>query len=390
MNPTTSDPFDLHDPSSDGPPLGSLPHVNPAGSADVRHWRRLIEWSGTSAPVALLLASGVALGPQGISLLSADALAALAPAIPVALAALGVLVGLSIGIRSTDEGLVTSAAIDALLTLLIVAVGIGGLALTGSPGLAGSYLIVIAGTGICAASSLTLPTGNPLESRPPAKRLIELGVVLPILLGGLMLAWLHTHSLVGTLVLTVAAAMLVCTVALAAWLLLTVAPSDPAKGVITIAALLLVGGISDALSTSALFVGVVTGLFWRYVGGRPLEAIGRDVLFVQHPLLVLVLLAAGAKASFSGTSLAFAVAYIALRAVGRLAGGGVVTRTRGATLPRDLGLHLLPPGVFGAAFALNAVGVVGADASMLLGIVVAGTIGSELVAFRLAPGRVDA
>jgi hypothetical protein len=59
-------------------------------------------------------------------------------------------------------------------------------------------------------------------------------------------------------------------------------------------------------------------------------------------------------------------------------------------VPRDLGLHLLPPGVFGPAFALNAVGVMGADASMLLGTVVLGTIGSELVAFRLLPRRLDA
>ena len=49
-------------------------------------------------------------------------------------------------------------------------------------------------------------------------------------------------------------------------------------------------------------------------------------------------------------------------------------------------LHLLPPGVFGVAFALNAVGAVGADASMLLAVVVVGTIGSELVAILL-PSR---
>jgi hypothetical protein len=53
--------------------------------------------------------------------------------------------------------------------------------------------------------------------------------------------------------------------------------------------------------------------------------------------------------------------------------------------PRDLGLHLLPPGVFGVWFALNEVSVLGADASMLLAVVVAGTIGSELVAALVPP-----
>ena len=366
------------------------PDATPPGAADVRHWRRLIEWSGTSAPVAVLLASGVALGPHGINLLSVDTLSAVAPAIPVALAALGVLVGLSVGLGRTEKGRVFAAAgVDAVLTLLIVSLGIGGLALAGTP-LTYPYLIVIAGAGICAASSLTLPTGNPLEPRTTATRLVELGVLVPILLGGIMLAWVRTGSPIGTLALIGAASGLTCAVSTAAWLLLTMASSETEKRVLTIAALLLVGGVSDALSTSALLVGVVSGLFWRYVEGRPLETIGRDVLFIQHPLLVVVLLAAGANASFPRASLAFGAAYVVLRVLGRLASGAVATRMSGAAMPSDLGLHLLPPGVFGTAFALNAVGVIGADASMLLGTVVLGTIGSELVAFRLLPRRLDA
>jgi hypothetical protein len=46
--------------------------------------------------------------------------------------------------------------------------------------------------------------------------------------------------------------------------------------------------------------------------------------------------------------------------------------------------------VFGAAFALNAIGVAGADASILLGAVVLGTIVAELVSFGLPPERTDA
>jgi hypothetical protein len=64
----------------------------------------------------------------------------------------------------------------------------------------------------------------------------------------------------------------------------------------------------------------------------------------------------------------------------------VAARIAGANAPRDLGLHLLPPGVFGVALALNAAGVVGGDASMLLAAVVAGTIASELVAVMLPSG----
>jgi hypothetical protein len=78
-----------------------------------------------------------------------------------------------------------------------------------------------------------------------------------------------------------------------------------------------------------------------------------------------------------------------MRVVGQLGGGTVARRVAGVNAPRDLGLHLLPPGVFGVAFALNAVSIVGADASMLLAAVVAGTIGSELVALLLPPRSVS-
>ena len=45
--------------------------------------------------------------------------------------------------------------------------------------------------------------------------------------------------------------------------------------------------------------------------------------------------------------------------------------------------------VFGVGFALNAVSVLGPDASTLLAIVVVGTIGSEVAAVLLSPRSVN-
>ena len=171
-------------------------------------------------------------------------------------------------------------------------------------------------------------------------------------------------------------------VAAAAWLLLSRASSATEERVFALSALLLVGGVAATLPLSAQFGGLVAGVFWRYAGRRPRDTISRDVLFVQHPLLVLVLLVAGARADLSPAALALGAGYVALRVVGQLAGGAVAGRVAGVNAPRDLGLHQLPPGVFGVAFALNAVSVVGADATMLLATVVVGTIGAELVARR--------
>lgn len=386
-----SDPIGLRDQFLDGPvvdALGQAPDPDGRGS---RSWRRLLEWSATSAPVALLLLAGLAFGPRGINLLSADALSLLDPVVPVALAALGVLVGLSVGDRRTDAPRVFAAAcLVAALTMLVVSAGIAMVALATTASVVRAFWTLIVAGGICAASSLTLPTGNPLEPRTAITRVIELGVLLPIVVGGLALAWLRAGSSVGAGALVAQASGVTLALAAAAWLLLTQASSETEERVLAVSALLLVGGVADALSLSALFGGLVAGVFWRYAGRHPRETISRDVLFVQHPLLVLVLLVAGARADLSAASLGLGAVYLALRVVGRLAGGMAARRAAGVNLPRDLGLSLLPPGVFGVAFALNAASVVGADASVLLAAVVAGTIGSEFVALLLPPRRVDA
>jgi hypothetical protein len=242
--------------------------------------------------------------------------------------------------------------------------------------------------GICAATSLTLPSGDSLEPRSAPAGLVELGVLLPIVAGGLLLAWLRAGSSVGATVLVAHACGVILALAAAAWLLLTRAPSQTEARVFAVSALLLVGGAAAALSVSALFAGLVAGLFWRVVARHRRETIVRDVLFVQHPLLVLVLLVSGARAVLSPASFAFGVGYVVLRVAGQLAAGSVAKRLAGVNAYRELGLHLLPPGVFGVGFALNAVGVLGADASMLLAVVVVGTIGSEIVAALMPPRSV--
>jgi hypothetical protein len=380
------DPFGLLDPSFDvraDEPLGQAPGRDGRRS---RSWRWLLVWSASSAPVALLLTAGIAFGPRGVNLLSSATLPLLDPVMPVALAALGVLVGLGVGDRRTDDRRVFGAAcLIAAVTMLVVSAGFAVVTMAAMSSIARPFWTLILTSGICAATSLTLPTGNPLEPRSAVTRIIELGVLLPIVAGGLTLAWLRAGSFPEAAVLIAQACGVTLALAAAAWLLLTGASSETEERVFAVSALLLVGGVADALALSALFGGLVAGVFWRYMGRRPRDTISRDVLFVQQPLLLLVLLVAGARADLSPVSLASGAGYVVLRVVGQLAGGTMARRVAGVNAPRDLGLHLLPPGVFGVAFALNAFSVVGADASMLLGAVVAGTIGSELVALFLPP-----
>jgi len=383
------DRFGLLDPSLDDARDEGRGRPLDPDRRESRRWRRLLDWSATSAPVALLLVVGIAFGPRGINLLSVDALSLLDPVVPVALAALGVLVGLGVGDRRTDDRRVFGAAcLVAAVTMLVVSAGFAVATLAAMSSIARPFWTLILTGGICAATSLTLPAGNPLEPRTAASRVIELGVLLPIVAGGLMLAWLRAGSSAGAALLVAQACGVTLALAAAGWLLLTRASSETEERVFAVSALLLVGGVADALSLSALFGGLVAGVFWRYAGRHPRDTISRDVLFVQHPLLVLVLLVAGARADLSPASLGLGVVYLALRVVGQLAGGIVARRAAGVNVPRDLGLYLLPPGVFGVAFALNAASVVGADAAVLLAAVVVGTIGSEFVALLLPLRRV--
>ena len=382
----TADPLGVLEASLDVPGDEGLGPLRSTDRGRSRRWRGLLVWSATSAPVAVLLTAGIAFGPLGINLLSSATLTLLDPVVPVALAAFGVLVGLSVSDRRTDDARTLGAAcLAAAVTVLVVSAGFGVVGLTAMLSITRPFWILILTGGICAATALTLPSDDSLEPRSAATHVIELGVLLPIVAGGLVLAWLRAGSFVGVGVLVAHACGVTMALATAAWLLLTRASSETEERVFAVSALLLVGGVAAVLSLSALFGGLAAGLLWRYAGRHPRETIRRDVLFVQHPLLVLVLLVAGARADLSFSTLALGVGYVVLRVAGQLAAGTVASRVVGVNGLRDLGLHLLPPGVFGVGLALNAMSLVGTEASMLLAAVVVGTIGSELVAVLLPP-----
>ena len=337
-------------------------------------------WSASSAPVASLLLLGIALGPHGISLLSPGVISLLDPGIPVALAALGALVGLSLEVDGgRGRRLLAAAVLESAVTALLLAVAF---ALAAPPVLAQAVVppwMLAAALGICAASSLAVP-GTTAEGPGTAHaRVLELDVLLPIAAGGLCLGMLHAGATTAAFAVVGQAIIIAVLLAAAAWLLLARAASDTEQRVFAFAAMLLIGGVADYLSLSALLSGLAAGICWRLAGGAARESLLRDLLYTQHSLLVLVLVVAGAQTDFSLSSSALAVAYVLVRTGGKLLGGALALRlARTEHLPH-LGLYLVSPGVFGVALALNIVRSAGADANALLSIVVLGTIGSEVV-----------
>lgn len=366
--------------------FGDLPE--PQAPSPLAARRRLLGWSASSLPVAPLLVAGMILGPEGLAVLSSSALAAVDPAIPVALAALGILIGLETGAARVDgHPGIGVGAIHALSTTAIVAGGLFGV-MTLDPAAASAPWLFAILCGVCAASSLTLPGRSLPEPRRQTDALVEAEVAVAIVAGAAVLAYARRQSAAGAAVLLAQIVGVVAVLAAAGWLLTRRTSSTTERRVFVMAALLLVGGAADFLASSPLFGGLCAGLLWQRLGGNSRAVLHAETLYVQHPLVVLVLLVAGARAQLTPTVLSLTVVYLGLRTVARHVGGTAMQRLQPASTPA-LRLELLAPGVFGVAFALNAARAVAPDAGggpSVLSVVVLGTLLSDVVA-RLVASR---
>lgn len=368
-------------------PLDSqLPPVRaarrPRGSWWLRN-RLALGLSATPVP-GVLLVIGLVLGPDGLNLISRSVLSALDPAVSAALAALGLLVGLDLDLRRRRERLLLGAAsLEAGLTIVLVGGGVF-LTLARSPVDGVSPWLLAAILGVCAAASSTSPMASPLVLGSSSSRVADLDDVLPILAGGALLGLVRAPSATGTVWLTVASVGLAAAIACAGWLLLARASSASEHYVYTAGLVLLLGGLAEFLGLSALFFGLVGGLFLSTVGGGARERMAEGVRHVQHPLLVLLLLVAGARVVFKPVVFPLVLVYIALRLAGKI-GGGAFLRRVWVALPEQFWRTLISPGVVAAAFALN-VGQAGADPSgVILAAAVAGAIFTEIVALFASP-----
>jgi hypothetical protein len=346
----------------------------------LRH-RLALGLAPTLSPGLILIPLGLVLGPQGLELLSTTTLTYLDPVISVAIAALGVFVGLGLDLRRRHEGrLLGAASLEAGVTVFLV--GAGVLAADAIWFRTGSAVWVIAlAVGLCASASATA-IGPAHEPATLVMRIGDLDDVLPIIAGGLALAWMRESSAVATVSLAAAFLAISLAFALAGWLLVRQTDSEREQHVFVAGTLLLLGGAAAELSQSALAAGLVAGSLWNLLGGPARDRIDRDMRYFQHPLLVLLVIVAGARLVVSFEALALALIYVTCRTAGKFAGGSLVGRILAGNPLKDLGLSLVAPGVAGIAFALNVLLAERAsDRSVtILAIVTLGSVASELLA----------
>ena len=344
------------------------------------------------APATLILPAGFLLGPHALGLISSESLGYFDTVITIALAMLGVYGGIAFGphLRSAKR-LIAAASIEALVTIGIVTAAIAFLLDRANLPVGVSAMVIALCLGICAAASAASSSDSAWDpAARTASQVADLDDVLPIVAGGaaLMLAggrgaWDVTPLL--------AAPAIGLAIGTAGWLLFERAESNAERGALLLGSLALLGGAPAYLSASPLVAGFTAGLVWRLTPGRADRIVDEDLQKLQHPLIVLLLVAAGATCVPSVAAAWLAAPYVLFRLTGKLAGAWIAARVTGlriSTTPIDLGMHLIPPGVMGVAFALAFMQVLPTDIGALIVTTVAlGSIVSELVAFYVIPAE---
>jgi hypothetical protein len=351
-----------------------------AGRPSPKSRFRALDWSTGAFPALLLLVAGAALGPHGLALLTPQALAFLDPAAPIALAALGVIAGLNVRAGGAERWILAASTAQATVTAIVVGttvlfLGPAVMAVSPFP----PWWMVALTLGLCAATSSSLPPDPTRSSHEVAVRVDVQDYLLPIVVGGVVLAFLREPSPASALLVAAQTTLIAVVIAIAGWLLLSQASTPAEQRVCVFASLLLLGGAADYLSMSALLGGLIAGACWQFAGGAVLEYTRRDVAYVQHSLLVLVLLVAGARADLTPAALTLSIAYVVVRTSGKLLGGWLAAHASDA-IPWNNTFQLISPGVFGVAFASNMVRAGGPEFTTMLTVVVVGTIASSLIA----------
>jgi hypothetical protein len=343
-----------------------------------------------TAPAVLFVPLGFALGPQALGLLPRNALTHLDPVITLALAALGIFIGLGLEARdATARRLLAAASAESCITIAVVAgatlflLGEWGLRVDMAAGLVAAVLGVAAST-----SSAGAPEHAGSETHRLAGRVADLDDGLSVLAGAIVVAAVGAAGVeeaLRTIAQTLAVGLLG---GIAGWLLFERAHSPAERAVFVGGTLALIGGSAQYVHGSPLLGGMIAGLCWKLFPGHADRIIRNDVSRFQHPLVILLLVTAGAFVEFSALAIWLLAPYIVFRLTGKVLGAFVASRLVPPLRTADLAAYLLPPGLLGIGLALNFLQVSStALASAVVSAAALGTLASELLALLVWHGE---
>lgn len=337
-----------------------------------------------TAPVVLYVPLGILLGPGGAGIISLRVLGHLEAVISIALATLGLFIGIAAATKGgARKRLLVASTAEAAVTIFVVAgtifvlLGTWAIPLTLGPG------IVALALGVSAAASAapSVAIGDE-QARRIAARVADLDDVLPILAGALVISAVGSVGLPPLLGL-VAAIGIGLALAAAGWLLFEHSHGAE-RGVFVLGTIALLGGCAAYLEISPLLAGLAAGWLWALTSGKTDEVVTHELRKVQHPLIVLLLIAAGAGLEASTAGVWLFAPYVVFRVAGKLIGGWFASRIAPGVAPSDLGAYLVSPGVIGIAFALNLQQVAPGVAPIVFAVSL-GAVASELLAVIVMP-----
>lgn len=365
--------------------LGAAPASAASWLIALLRTRSALGLAPSPTPAIIFLPLGALLGPRVLGVLSAETLAALDLAVTVALAALGILVGIAFGreVRVSPR-LFAAASLETAVTVASVA----GAALyfidrTALPVNAPLLTFVLA-LGLCASASSATSADPDLEpAAAVGTRVADLDDVLPIALASFVL--LPSAGRGEFWLLALAPIAIGGVTGVIGWLLFDRADSAGERAVFVLGALGLAGGAAAYLRVSPLEAGLVAGLCWTLLPGRADHIAQLDLGRVQHPLVVVLLLVAGALWTPSAIAVWLLAPYLLFRLAGKV-GGAWVSAPLVDVRPADLAAYLMPPGVLAIAFALNFHQLLpGREGAILLSTVAIGTAAFEVFALVVLP-----
>lgn len=339
------------------------------------------------APAIVLVPAGFLLGPQAANVLSIDVLAHLQVGVSLGLALLGVFVGRALTREIRNVRLIAAGNIESAVAVTVVAFATWFIITRSQVPVGAGALLVALCLGITAAAS-SAHTADPSDDAGAraATRIAEFDDLTLIAGGAVLLVAIRGSYGPVSAGLHVAPIVIGAAVALAGLLLFEHAAGESERGLLVLGAVALLGGASAYLMTSSLAAGLVAGIIWTAVPGRADEILAREAHKLQHPLVALLLVIAGAFFVPTPAVLWMLAPYVLFRIVGKVAGAMSVAPLVPGVLTTDLTGYLIPPGVIGVGLALTFMAALPQEAGeIVVSVSAAGTVLSEIIALFLVP-----
>jgi hypothetical protein len=337
-------------------------------------------------PAVVFLPLGFVLGPQVTGVITPAVFPVLDAVVTIGLAILGVLAGIGLGRQAPlSPRFFGAASLESGITIGAVALASAYfISATAMPSLHPIAAVALA-LGLCAsASSATSADPDSEEAAGVATQVADLDDALPMIIA-IALVPLAAQSGNRAIVDVLAPPLLGLAIGAIGWLLFDRAESGAERVVFVIGTLALLGGAASHLKVSSLPVGLIAGLIWAVAPGRIDRIVIDDLRKVQHPLLVLLLVTAGALTIPSTAVVWLLTPYLLFRVVGKVIGAWTTARFVDAPAA-DLAAYLMPPGVLAVAFALNFRQILPSPAGdTVLSAVSIGTAAFELFALYVLP-----